>query len=220
MKTAGEYFKYVAAIFMVTSMSVIAVAQQNCTLKKDAENIKVYSCETQDSDFKSVRAEFELNASIEEYRAIVLDVDHYKEWHYRTVNPRLLNIVSASELIYYTQVSAPWPVNNRDLILRLSLAQDSITKVLTVTLESIPDYLPEVEDVVRIPESYSVMTLTPVEESRLKVDYRIQVDPGGQIPPWLANMVSTQAPYQTFKNLMERLESKKNDKTVVTSIVN
>ena len=88
--------------------------------------------------------------------------------------------------------------------------------MLTATLECIPDYLPAVENVVRVPKSYSKMTFTPINESKLKVDYNIHVDPGGQIPAWIANMFSTQGPYETFKNLKDRLEDK-NDKTVLSS---
>ena len=194
---------------LVLSLAIpeLSSAQNDCVLKKDKDNIKVYSCKTPDSEFKAVRAEFELNATIEDYMAIVLDVDRYKEWHYRVINPRLLHKTSDTELIYYTQISAPWPVSNRDLILRLNLDLNINTGVLTVTLESISDYLPAVDNVVRIPESFSRMTLTPIGNSKLKAEYFIQVDPGGSMPAWVVNMVSTQAPYETFKNLIDRVES-------------
>ena len=195
--------------FLITLLAItgIASAQNDCVLKKDKDNIKVYSCKASDSKFKTVRAEFELNATIDEYIAIVSDVDNYKAWHYRTAGPRLLERISDTELIYYTQVSAPWPVSNRDLILRLKLDLNTTTKALTATLESMADYLPEVKNVVRIPTSYSRMTLTPIGNSKLKVEYFIKVDPGGHIPAWVVNLVSTQAPYETFKNLRDRMES-------------
>jgi len=187
-------------------MPEITIAQKDCDLKKEKDGIKVYSCLTENSEFKTVKAEFILNATIDQYINTVLDVASYGEWHYRSVNPRLLKKISDMELIYYTQVSAPWPINNRDLILRLNLSVDEITKVLTITLECIPEYLPATENVVRVPKLYSKMTFTPINESKLKVDYSIHVDPGGQIPAWIANMFSTQGPYETFKNLKDRLE--------------
>ena len=207
-------------LILLLASFVLVSAQNNCTLKKDKDNIKVYSCKTPGSEFKAVRAEFELNASIEDYMAIVLDVDRYKDWHYRAVNPRLLNTISDTELIYYTQISAPWPVSNRDLILRLKLDLNTETSVLTITLESISDYLPREDNVVRIPESYSKMTLTPMGNSKLKAEYFIQVDPGGQIPAWVVNMVSTQAPYETFKNLIERVEWRRKNTASASLIIN
>ena len=197
-------------VIAILTIPQLTSAQANCVLKKDKDNIKVYSCETAGTNLRTVSATFELSATIEEYMAVVLDVDNYKAWHYRAINPRLLKKISATELIYYTQVFAPWPVSNRDLILRLKLEPDISNGALTVTLKSISDYLPTVNNVVRVPSSYSKMTLTPSENSKLKVEYFIEVDPGGHIPAWVVNLVSTQAPYETFKNLINRLERLKN----------
>ena len=219
MKTLSKILSIIGFLLPLLAIPELSLAQNDCVLKKDKDNIKVYSCEAADSKFKTVRAEFELSASIDEYIAVVSDVDNYKAWHYHTVNPRLLDRISETELIYYTQVSAPWPVSNRDLILRLKLDLNTTTKALTVTLESIADYLPEVKNVVRIPASYSKMTLTPIGNSKLKVEYFIKVDPGGQIPAWVVNLVSTQAPYETFKNLMDRLEKLKKNTVSASSIV-
>jgi hypothetical protein len=219
-KSISSKFCLLSAIILSLTYPQLVAAQDNCDLKKDKDNIKIFSCETVDSKFKTVRAEFELEASIDQYMSIVLDVDSYKEWHYRVVNPRILTHINEYELIYYTQLSAPWPVSNRDLILHLNLSRDLKTNVLTVTIKSLPDYLPEVENVIRVPESYSIITLTPINNFRTKVDYFIQVDPGGEIPPWLVNLFSTQGPYETFKNLMDRIASDTNDKTGISSVAN
>lgn len=219
MKALSKITSIIGFLIPLLAIPELAMAQNDCVLKKDQDNIKVYSCKTKDSKFKTIYAKFELNASIDEYIAVVTDVDNYKEWHYRVVNPRLLDKVSNTELIYYTQISAPWPVSNRDLILRQKLALNTSTKALTVTLESIADYLPTVKNVVRVPASYSKITLTPIGNSKLKVEYFIEVDPGGQMPAWVVNLVSTQAPYETFKNLMDRLESLKRNTTSASVIV-
>ena len=219
MKALTKITSIIGFLIPLLAIPELAMAQNDCVLKKDQDNIKVYSCKAENSKFKTVRAAFQLNASIDEYIAVVTDVDNYKKWHYRVVNPRLLDKVSNTELIYYTQISAPWPVSNRDLILRQKLELNTTTKALTVTLESIADYLPIVKNVVRVPASYSKMTLTPIGNSKLKVEYFIEVDPGGQMPAWVVNLVSTQAPYETFKNLMDRLESLKRNTTAASLIV-
>jgi START domain len=206
MKTISAKAIIVLITFLILNIPFIVFAQEDCVLKKQKDGIKVYSCPTVGSEFKTVMAEFELKATIDQYISTVLDVASYKEWHYRSVNPRILKKISDTELIYYTQVSAPWPVSNRDLILRLILDIDPDTKILTATLECIPEYLPVVDNVVRVPKSFSKMTFTPISNSKLKVNYSIHVDPGGQIPAWIANMFSTQGPYETFKNLKDRLE--------------
>lgn len=198
---------YLLLIFNLT-LQLIASAQISCELRKDKDNIKIFSCKTKESAFNAIKAEFEVNATLRKYISVALDVDHYKDWHYKEVNQKIIKRVSDTEFIYYSQVTAPFPVSNRDLILHLKLEQDSITKVLTVSITSMAHYLPLVENCVRVPQSISKMTITPLEESKLRINYLIQVDPGGQIPAWVANTFSTQAPYETFKKLIERLEEK------------
>jgi hypothetical protein len=92
------------------------------------------------------------------------------------------------------------------LVLHLKINQDSVTKILMVTIKNMPDYLPPVEDVVRVPSSSTTLTFIPLSESRLKVSCYVSVDPGGQIPAWVINMFSTQGPYETFKNLIDKME--------------
>lgn len=189
-------------------LSLIGKSQSNCDLKKEKSNIKIYSCPTQESSFNTIRAEFEVNSTIEKYISIVLDIESYKEWRYHESNHRLILSISNKELIYYNQVDAPFPVSDRDMVSHLSISKDSLKNVFTITTESKPDYLPPVNNLVRIPRSKSVMTLTPIGPSKLKASCVIDVDPGGQIPAWVINTFGTQAPYETFKNLIGKLEGK------------
>ena len=194
--------------FFVLFLPMMGMAQANCELKKEKDNIKIYACRVEGSALNDILVEFEVNSTIEKYIPIVLDVSRYNEWRYREFNHKLLKKISDSELIYYAQVSAPYPLNDRDLVLHLKINKDSLPKILTVTNESMPDYIPPVEDVVRVPSSFSIVTLIPLSESRLKVSCYVRVNPGGQIPDWVVNMFSTQGPYETFKNLIEKMEDK------------
>lgn len=183
-------------------------SQTHCELKKNKDNIKVFTCENSRSPFNIIKAEFEVNATLNQYKAIVLDVDRYNEWHYNEINQRVIKKISSTEFIYYSEILAPFPVNNRDLILHLKLEQDTITNILTVSVNSIAHYLPQVKKCVRVPKSNSKLTITPIAKSKLKIEYFIEIDPGGLIPAWIANSFSTLAPYETFKKLIEQLEGR------------
>ena len=194
--------------FLVLLLPMMGMTQPNCELKKEKDNIKIYGCPVEGSALNDILVEFEVNSTIEKYIPIVLDITHYSDWRYREFNHKLLKKISDSELIYYARVNAPFPLNDRDLVLHLKINQDSLPKILTVTIESMPDYIPPVEDVVRVPSSLSIMRLIRLSESRVKVSCYVRVNPGGQIPDWVVNMFSTQGPYETFKNLIEKMEDK------------
>ena len=206
MNSIAKILFTLEAGLLLTTLSISVNGQNSCQLKKEQDSIKIYSCPSKESRFNAVKVEFEVNTTIDKYLAVALNVNEFSTWHYREVNPRILKKINENELIYHTQVSAPFPVSNRDLILHVKAKKDALTKTSTITIESLANYLPKVEDVVRVPQSFSKMTLQVISESRLKVDYFIQVDPGGQLPAWLVNAFSTQAPYETFRNLIKKLE--------------
>src|SRR5882672_2117586 len=116
-----------------------SVAQKDCELKLNKDSIKVFTCVKEDSKFKSVRSTFELNSSLSQLAAMVLDIDRLGDWQYKTLSAKLLKRVSERELIYYTEVAAPVLTSNRDFVIRLTLNQDPKTRVLTIDLVSIPN---------------------------------------------------------------------------------
>jgi hypothetical protein len=197
---------FICAGLLFVTGSVSSQGQSQCQLKKEQDNIKIYSCSSKDSRLNTVRVEFEVNTTMDKYLAVALNVKDFSTWHYREANPKILKKINEHELIYHTQISAPFPVSNRDLILHVKAKKDTLTKTSVITIESLANYMPEIENVVRVPQSYSQVTLRAVNESKLRIEYFIQVDPGGQLPVWLVNMFSTQAPFQTFRNLIKKLE--------------
>lgn len=125
---------------------------------------------------------------------------------YATKSCVLLKQVSPAELYYYSEISVPWPASNRDFIARLVVTQDPRTKVVTIWGPTYPEYLPAKKDIVRVSQSEGKWVLTPVGKNRVKVEYTLHADPGGNIPAWLVNMFATKGPYESFRNLKEQLK--------------
>lgn len=187
--------------------SQFGLAQQDCKLRKNEQGIKVYLCETEGSDFKTIKVAFRTHGNLAAYAGAVLDVKGYTKWQSNITNIRILKIINLHELIYYSEVETPWPIAHRDLIFHLILKQDSLTKKLQVTLEQLPEYIPKKNNIVRIPEAKSILKVTPLKNNLLEVNYTIHVDPGGQVPAILANLFAANTPWQTFYNFKNLLES-------------
>ena len=81
-----------------------------------------------------------------------------------------------------------------------------MTKDMIIDAVSIPDYLPPAKNVVRVPYSVARWKIKSIDPARLMVEYTIDIDLGGAVPPWLVNLVAHQAPYETFKALKESIE--------------
>lgn len=187
-------------------ISIAGIAQQDWTLRLNRDGIKVYIKNSDSSSIKTVKAECELETSVSVLTAVLLNVNNSKEWIYATKRVALLQQLSPTDLIYYSEVALPWPISNRDFIVQLSVTQDSVTKKVKAVTTNKPDWLPRFKDIVRVEQAYSQWVITPVTNGKLHVEYELQVDPGGCIPVWLVNMFATTGPYYTFQKLREQVQ--------------
>jgi len=181
-------------------------SQDDWKLKSDKDGIAIFTRTFPDSKFKAIKVEVELDATLSQLVAVILDVNTGAEWVYSTKSSMLLKQVSPSELYYYSEVNVPWPAANRDFIAQLKAVQDSHSRVVTIYGPTFPDYLPVKKDIVRVRRSEGKWVISPVAKRKIKVEYTLRVDPGGDLPAWLVNMFATKGPYESFKKLKEQLQ--------------
>ncbi|MEP6556034.1 MAG: START domain-containing protein [Ferruginibacter sp.] len=190
---------------------ILSVTKANCqeawVLKLDKEGIKVYTKNLDNSPYKAVKTVCTIDASLSRITAVLLDIENCADWVYSTKKCVTLKKLSPAEIIYYSEIEIPWPVSNRDFIVLLKVSQDEKTKAVIVEGENRPTYLPENKNIVRIMRSYSKWVIEPMANGQVRVEYVLQVDPGGMVPSWLINMFATKGPFESFKNL--RLQVKK-----------
>jgi hypothetical protein len=156
-----------------------------------------------------VKAVGVVEASMSRIAYVLMDVKTTKEWVYGTKVCTLLKQMTPSDLIYYSEVDLPWPVSNRDFIIRITLTQDPKTRVMTIVAENMPTYISEKNGIIRIQRSSGLWHITPVDATHVRVEYTLQVDPGGWIPAWLVNMVASTGPYQSFIGLRKQVKKEK-----------
>ncbi|MFY8037237.1 MAG: START domain-containing protein [Cyclobacteriaceae bacterium] len=187
----------------VALLPAISFAQKNCQLKLDKDSIQVYTCDPENSKFKTIQSKFYLKASQRQLKAMLLDVNHLADWQDQTVSAKLLKKVNDNEIIYHTEVKAP-VVDNRDFVIRLTIQQVNAHE-MRVTLVSIPDYIPKQKNVVRVPMSRAVWVVKEIKPGQLLVNYSLEIDLGGTLPAWVVNSLSHKAPYQTFMSMKAKI---------------
>lgn len=193
-------------IFLLAGIALRGYGQDDWTLKSEKDGVAVYTRTFPDSRFKAIRVVLELESSLSGMVAVILDVNAAADWVYATKSAVLLKQVSSHELYYYSEVSLPWPFNNRDFIAQLKVRQDSVTKVVTVDGPTFADYLPEKKDIVRVARSEGKWVITPLGKGRIRVEYTLRTDPGGDLPAWLFNLFATKGPMDSFGKLKEQLK--------------
>jgi len=188
---------------VLISCCIQGYAQQDWVLRKEEDGIKVYTSSVPNTNIKSVKAELNMDATLTELAAVMLDMKAHDQWVYNTKNTHTLKVVSSNDLMYYSEVSMPWPFTNRDVVAELNITQDPATKVMHVLVTGKPTYLPENKDKVRLPMLKITWEVTPINNHHLHVNYYVETDPGGTVPAWLVNMFSTKIPIETFTKLRQ-----------------
>jgi hypothetical protein len=200
----------VLAILWLLGFCAVGKAQEKgWKLHSEKDGVQVFTQPVSNSAFKAVKAVGIVETSLSRIAYVLMDVKTTKEWVYGTKVCTLLKQMTPSDLIYYSEVDLPWPASNRDFIIRITLTQDVKTKVITIVAENMPTYISEKNGIIRIQRSSGLWHITPVDASHVRVEYTLQVDPGGWIPAWLVNMVASTGPYQSFIGLRKQVKKEK-----------
>jgi hypothetical protein len=194
---------------IVWSVLVLAVkilsAQDNWVLKKQKDGIKISTRPSDHSKFNDIKVEMDLPGNIFLLNTILLDINHYSQWSYATKRSMLIKKTGPNRLIYYSEFSTPWPATNRDLCAEMEVNIDSGQNSLKIISVGRKNYLPENDDLVRIPYSKGVWDITTITDKIIHLKYILELDPGGSVPAWILNLFSTKAPFETFKNLQNKM---------------
>jgi START domain len=185
--------------------SGLLFAQSSWDLKKDKDHILIYTRAVKNSKFNELKAVFDLPGSFKQLRSILEDVTHYKDWAYCTTFSKLLEKRSDSEIVYYSQISAPWPISSRDFCSDTRIWMDSAKQELHISSQNLNNLLPPKDHLVRMPFLKAEWIVTMPSPALLHVEYTLSWNPGGSIPAWVANMFSTTGPFQSFSQLRKKM---------------
>lgn len=203
----SQNFYKVVFILLCAAVPVYAEAQVAWVLKKDKDAIRIYTRDTENSSFKSVKVTCTIPGTLSQLTALLLDVSAHERWVYNTKTSYLVKQINENQQIYYSEIDLPWPLANREVVVFMNIAQDPVSKVLQVNIDNAENQIPVKSGTVRVPASSVTWKVTPLEGNLLSIEYFGQVDPGGSVPGWVANPFTTKGPFETFKRLRQLITS-------------
>lgn len=187
-----------------TTIHAPAYAQDTWELLADEEGIKVERRERPESPMPVFRGTGYVDVTWDEVLALLNDVEANDQWMYGCTESRILGSGAIGEFILYHRTGAPWPLWDRDVVIRTKLMRHP-NGDFEVQLQSVEDArMPELAGVVRMPRLVGSYRLSP-EATRTRIAFEIDVEPGGSVPIWLVKMVSLNLPLRTLRNLRERV---------------
>ena len=181
-------------------------SQENWELTKETEGIKVYTKKENDHKFETFKANVIINSSIHHFISILSNIEKLPNWGYKVKEANLLERSGDTLQIYYSVAKAPFPYKDRDGVYLNRFRWQSKTKTLMVDIEILENYLDQNEKYVRV-KGNGYWKVKELPNNKIHVTFSMQIDPGGSISAWLANMFVEDTPFNTLFNLKTVLES-------------
>ncbi|MBX2981313.1 MAG: START domain-containing protein [Flavobacteriales bacterium] len=188
----------IAAIALLTALPT---GKGEWSLKKDQDDIKVYTRSVEGSAIAEFKAVTTLNnARLANVLDIVTNVSGFVELFPNCTEATVLEQQGRYNTVHYIRTDVPFPVSDRDGVYEQRTKMDPAGGAATVTILALSDRIPENKKLVRITRASGTWKLTQAG-SNVNVIYQFHGEPGGAVPAWMVNSFIVDQPFGTMQNL-------------------
>jgi hypothetical protein len=184
------------------------VSDAGWRLVSERNGIKVYRQDDEGARIKTFRGvtrfPIENPAALE---ALLNDYAAIPRWMHFISSGEETARVSYLDRTLRFKTELPWPLSDRDVVVRLTVLQNGNDVVIQAvdqpSAAKDPDY-------VRIPDLNGGLSFRFFPATKeTEVTYELVLDPGGNIPAWAANIVLKDTPYFTLLKLRRLIQEPK-----------
>jgi hypothetical protein len=181
---------------------------QSWNFVKEKNGVKVYTRNAENSSFKCFKGETVFHSTMAQLSYYIGNVKNLGWWE---KNVKELNVIQSEpgkHVIYYLVYHVPWPFNDRDLCVEVNIRYDTLKGEKTVYAKPLAGVVPERKGIVRIKNYWQKWTLQVMTNDQTVLG-RLEgfVDPAGDIPSWLYNMVITETPLNVMGLVKSKVET-------------
>lgn len=172
---------------------------------KEKSGIKLYSQAYKDSRIKIFKGTAIIDCSIKVIYQVLKHPPAYENFLHNCIESRLIKKFDDFDQIALNVTGMPWPVKDREMLVRSRVTFDYKKGIFTLALEGLPaeeyrDYIPETPGRAPMKSVLSVFILEVIGREKTRVTFMIHADPGG-IPSGIVNLSTANYPYHTLSGL-------------------
>ena len=208
-----------------------ALTAADWELINNEDGIKVYRKEDPNSNMFEFKGQGVVYADAARVITFLTDIGLMTEWVDGCKKAKMLErnfteksydmSVNQFYMIVYGENSVPWPLQNRDYILKGKISYDAKRDQALINLKDTKHAkMPPQSGLVRMNFMKVRLTLKPIKNDKYTwVQIYVHLDPGGVIPAWAVNFISKSVPYKTIKKLRKLVKREKYNKEMEKLIV-
>lgn len=203
----GKVPVLILSIILITSFTM---AEPGWNYQTTKNGVAIYTRHVKNSTLDEVKVVATLLTPMEVAGAVLADVDAYPQWMTDCREARVLKKVDQVDNITYVVIPTPWPVKDRDVVLRSNTWADFKRDIVVSEFEAIESNLkPPVETYVRIHEMRGRWVFEKIAPGKTRTTFITWADPAGAIPQWVVNMKNTENPYRTMLGMKRMVKTEK-----------
>ena len=192
-------------LFTFHASAETSVTAGEWVLQKDKSGIQLFTSAVAGSPFEAVRASVVIEASIDKVTEVFGDGEGCPSWREMCKVSKILKKESEEEQVIYMVLDLPWPISDRDMVMRSSSQVNEESQTATFQFTSASSEYPE-QDYVRA-QSTGMYSFKVLEPGRVELVYEVHVDLGGDLSPGMINSRLADSTYDDIKNLLKLAES-------------
>lgn len=212
--------KIVLWIFAVAAVVGLAAhlifkysGSRNWEYMGETNGVKMYSMKIPGETLKLYKAVYPLKASLS---AVVnfmqdsdseLDIEFYKARELERHGPQMMVTTWRSAF--------PFPLKDRDFVIRHVFTQDPGTKEISYTLQSLTNLIPEDSCCVRVPRMDNSWLIMPKGDGKVEITWIIDMEVGGFMPYFLVNMSQPEVMVEFASHMQAYVDRPKYSKSTL-----
>lgn len=173
------------------------------------ELVTVYRMQVENDPVLALKGEGTLDIPMGKILSVVMDVERRAEWMEQVESAEIVKQFSPRDRIVYLHLDPPWPIRDRDAVLRETLEVDRANNKIVLHLKSVEDPArPKRDDRIRAHIRRATFELSPVDGGkRTAMVAESHADPKGSIPKWIVNLYQKRLPKKTLITLLKRVNA-------------
>jgi hypothetical protein len=202
VNTMAKLIALTALALMLCGWNAV-YADSEWRLRKDQDNIQVYSRKIDGSPFAAVRTVTVMeDVRLAALAALIIDAEACTNWASRCVESYIYERVSETDTYVYTHTNMAFPVKNRDMLTHAVWSQDASSLVVRVDSEAATGILDDIGGRLRLTDVKLGWRFRPLESGAVEVSNEAHIDPGSILPGWVSNLLLVNVPYDTMKSFV------------------
>ncbi|NND00760.1 MAG: hypothetical protein HKN85_11320 [Gammaproteobacteria bacterium] len=181
-------------------------------LKRDRNDIKIYTSKVAGSLFRALRGEMKVSGSVNALVGLVDDLAACPHWADLCKQSTLIKKMSPTEHYVHVVYDIPFPVKDRDLVVHVNWAKEAQSGRVSMHSVAMPAaqseaFVAKTKKAVRLHYAVTQWHFTPLADGMVLVENFAHIDPNGPFPAWLTNLMLVHSPFKTLQNMREVIHS-------------